>query len=220
MGVAVDGHGGADLVVALQAADGDGDVVDHAEALAVIGEGVVKSAAEADGNFVGQALAGGEDGSTGGEPEGVGQLARVRDLHFHFFALGERAGLELLHVFGFVDQKDILIAGGLGLEEIGGVGDAGGDEAVADPAVLFGVKDVVANQNLPAAEQNLKSYLASTPDRSDWPEHASARIWLGKLYEAEGKRPEAAEQYRAALQLEPRRKEARTRLERLEKGSQ
>ena len=91
-----------------------------------------------------------------------------------------------------------------------------------DPRLAFyrGVEDVVANQNLPDAEQHLKSYLASTPDRSDWPEHASARIWLGKLYEAEGKRPEAAEQYRAALQLEPRRKEARTRLEKLEKGSQ
>jgi len=91
-----------------------------------------------------------------------------------------------------------------------------------DPRLAFyrGAKDVVANQNLPGAEQNLKSYLASTPNRSDWPGHASARIWLGKLYEAEGKRAEAAEQYRAALQLEPRRKEARTRLERLEKGSQ
>jgi tetratricopeptide (TPR) repeat protein len=83
-----------------------------------------------------------------------------------------------------------------------------------------GVEGVVANQNLPAAEQDLKSYLASTPDRSDWPGHASARIWLGRLYEAQGKRSEAAEQYRAALQLEPRRKEARTRLEKLEKGSE
>ncbi len=64
----------------------------------------------------------------------------------------------------------------------------------------------------------MKSYLASTPDRSDWPSHAAAREWLGRLYEAQGKRADAAEQYREALQLEPKRKEARTRLEKLEKS--
>jgi len=72
---------------------------------------------------------------------------------------------------------------------------------------------------LPRAEEYLKSYLASTPDRSDWPSHAAAREWLGRLYEAEGKNVEAAEQYRAALQLDPGRKEARARLKHLEKKS-
>lgn len=65
------------------------------------------------------------------------------------------------------------------------------------------------------AESNLKAYIASTPNRSNWPPHAAAREWLGKLYEAQGKRAEAAEQYRAALQLDPGRKEARTRLDKL-----
>ena len=65
------------------------------------------------------------------------------------------------------------------------------------------------------AEQYLKAYVASTPNRSDWPPHAAAREWLGKLYEAQGKRAEAAEQYRAALQLDPGRKEARARLDKL-----
>ncbi|MGA3292934.1 MAG: tetratricopeptide repeat protein [Candidatus Acidiferrales bacterium] len=94
--------------------------------------------------------------------------------------------------------------------------------SASDPRIAFyrGVEDVLAKQNLPGAEQSLKSYLASTPERSDWPAHASARIWLGRLYEAQGKRAEAAEQYRAALQLEPRRKDARASLEKLEKGSQ
>jgi len=91
-----------------------------------------------------------------------------------------------------------------------------------DPRIAFyrGVQGVLANQDLPGAEQNLKSYLASTPERSDWPSHALARVWLGKLCEAQGKRGEAAEQYRAALQMNPRQKEARARLEKLEKGSQ
>jgi tetratricopeptide (TPR) repeat protein len=86
-------------------------------------------------------------------------------------------------------------------------------------AFYRGVAGILANANLASAEQDLKSYLASTPDRSDWPAHAAARVWLGRLYELQGKRAEAAEQYRAALQLDPQRREARVRLERLEKAS-
>jgi tetratricopeptide (TPR) repeat protein len=89
-----------------------------------------------------------------------------------------------------------------------------------DARLIFyrGVAAVLANANLTNAEQDLKSYLASTPDRSDWPSHAAARVWLGKLYEGQGKRPEAAEQYRAALRLDPQRKDARARLDQLEKS--
>jgi tetratricopeptide (TPR) repeat protein len=84
-------------------------------------------------------------------------------------------------------------------------------------AFFRGVERVLSGTDLAHAEEYLKSYIASTPSRSEWPSHASARVWLGKLYEAQGKRAEAAEQYRAALQLDPGRKEARTRLEKLEK---
>ena len=90
-----------------------------------------------------------------------------------------------------------------------------------DPRLGFyrGVSRVLSGTELARAEEYLKSYLASTPDRSDWPTHAAAREWLGRLYEAEGKNVEAAEQYRAALQLDAGRKEARTRLQHLEKKS-
>jgi tetratricopeptide (TPR) repeat protein len=90
-----------------------------------------------------------------------------------------------------------------------------------DPRLAYarGVASVLANNNLADAEKNLKSYLASTPDRSDWPSHTAAREWLGRLYESQGKRSEAAEQYRAALQLDPGNKEAKSRLENLEKSS-
>lgn len=90
-----------------------------------------------------------------------------------------------------------------------------------DPRLAFarGVTLVLANTNLADAEKNLKAYLASTPDRSDWPSHAAARYWLGRLYESQGKRGEAAEQYRAALQLDPEDKDAKTHLEHLEKAS-
>jgi tetratricopeptide (TPR) repeat protein len=85
-------------------------------------------------------------------------------------------------------------------------------------AYFRGVSRVISNSERARAEEYLKSYLASTPDRSDWPSHASAREWLGRLYEAQGKRSEAAEQYRDALQLEPGRKQVRARLEQLEKS--
>jgi tetratricopeptide (TPR) repeat protein len=90
-----------------------------------------------------------------------------------------------------------------------------------DPRLNFyrGVSRVVTGTEQTRAEEYLKSYLASTPDRSDWPSHASARDWLGRLYEAEGKRAEAAEQYRAALQLDPSRKDTKARLQQLEKKS-
>jgi tetratricopeptide (TPR) repeat protein len=98
---------------------------------------------------------------------------------------------------------------------------AAGPVAPNDPRLAYyrGVLGVLSNKDIPRAEEYLKSYLASTPDRSDWPSHAAAREWLGRLYEAQGKRAEAAEQYRAALQLDPGRKEARSRLEKLEKSS-
>jgi tetratricopeptide (TPR) repeat protein len=89
-----------------------------------------------------------------------------------------------------------------------------------DPRISFyrGVAGVLGNADLTGSERDLKSYLASTPDRSDWPAHAAAREWLGRLYELEGKRADAAEQYREALQLDPKRKEAKNRLAKLEKS--
>lgn len=105
----------------------------------------------------------------------------------------------------------------------------GMDEAIAAAAAVNGsdarlsfyrgVTLALKNTSNAQAEEYLKSYIASTPERSDWPSHASARDWLGRLYLAEGKRPEAAEQFRAALQLDPGLKDARTRLQQLEKGA-
>jgi tetratricopeptide (TPR) repeat protein len=93
----------------------------------------------------------------------------------------------------------------------------------ADDARLDFYRGVVAVMNqsdLQNAERDLKSYIASTPTRSSWPSHAFARVWLGRLYEAMGQPAAAAEQYRAALQLNPNQKEARARLDKLEKESQ
>ncbi len=91
----------------------------------------------------------------------------------------------------------------------------------SDPRLAYyrGAERVLEGKDLAQAEQYLKSYLATTPERSDWPSHGSARELLGVVYEREGKRMEAAEQYRAVLQLDPGLKRVRERLQRLEKGS-
>ena len=73
------------------------------------------------------------------------QVARVGNFHFHFFARAERAGLQLLDVLRLVHQQNVLVGGGLGLEKVVGLGDAGRDQAIADAAVFFGRKDVVAD---------------------------------------------------------------------------
>jgi len=91
-----------------------------------------------------------------------------------------------------------------------------------DPRLDFyrGVELILSGGDADNAERYLKSYIASTADHSNWPSHAAARVWLGRLYEGQGKPGVAAEQYRAALQLDPNQKEARTRLSKLEKESQ
>jgi tetratricopeptide (TPR) repeat protein len=89
-----------------------------------------------------------------------------------------------------------------------------------DPRLAYyhGEARVLMGTDLIVAEQDLKAYLATSPDRSDWPSHSAARYWLGRLYELQGKKIEAAEQYRASLQLDPGRKDARRRLQELEKS--
>jgi len=91
-----------------------------------------------------------------------------------------------------------------------------------DPRVTLyrGIYGVLSKTNLDSAEEDVKSYLASTPERSDWPSHSSARDWLGRLYEEKGNGVMAAEQYRAALQLDPENQDARERLQQLEKAVQ
>jgi tetratricopeptide (TPR) repeat protein len=85
-------------------------------------------------------------------------------------------------------------------------------------AYYHGVAGILAGTDLTQAEQYLKSFIASTPERSDWPSHAAAREWLGQLYEMQGRRVQAAEQYRAAIHIDPDRKSARERLKNLEKS--
>jgi len=98
--------------------------------------------------------------------------------------------------------------------------DAAAQVNAKDARLAFyrGEADVLSGLDFTVAEEDLKSYVASSPERTDWPSHAAARYWLGRLYEKEGNKMAAAEQYRAALQLDPRRADARKQLTALEKS--
>jgi len=78
-----------------------------------------------------------------------------------------------------------------------------------------GVALVLAKQDPGDAEKHLRAYLQSVPDGSQVPPHSSAHEWLGKLYEAQGKRDQAAAEYQAALALNPRDDNVRKALERV-----
>ncbi len=79
-----------------------------------------------------------------------------------------------------------------------------------------GVGQVLQGQNFSEAEMLLKSYLATTPNNSELPSHASALQWLGKLYESQGHYSEAAEAYRRSLILDPHNKSVEEALKRVQ----
>jgi TolA-binding protein len=76
---------------------------------------------------------------------------------------------------------------------------------------------VLKGKNPTEAESLLKSYLATAPDHSELPPHSGAREWLGKLYESQGRFSEAAQQYRASLDLDSHNKAVEEALKRVEK---
>ena len=80
-----------------------------------------------------------------------------------------------------------------------------------------GVSDVLNSQRPAEAEQLLRTYLGTMPENSEAPSHASAEEWLGRLFEQEGRSEEAAQEYKASLDLDPHNKSVREALRRVEK---
>jgi tetratricopeptide (TPR) repeat protein len=80
-----------------------------------------------------------------------------------------------------------------------------------------GVALVLENKDSAVAKNDLRTYLNTVPDNSELPAHSSAYQWLGKAYENEKKLDLAAEQYQAALSLDPQNKALREALKRVQK---
>jgi tetratricopeptide (TPR) repeat protein len=80
-----------------------------------------------------------------------------------------------------------------------------------------GVLLVMKGKSPSEAEMLLKSYVATVPENSDLPPHATALEWLGKLYESLGRISEAAEQYKLSLSLDPHNKGVEEELKKVQR---
>ncbi len=92
--------------------------------------------------------------------------------------------------------------------------------APADPRSMFyrAVGLILKNEKGEEAQRLLRGYLQKAPKRTGYPRHATAHEWLGRLLENKGEKEAAVKEYEAALQLDPRDKNAREALKRLRKN--
>jgi tetratricopeptide (TPR) repeat protein len=97
--------------------------------------------------------------------------------------------------------------------------DAADNVAPSDQLLEYykGVALVLSKRNASGAEQHLRAYLDAVPEGSAVPSHSSAHEWLGKLYEDEQQADRAAEEYKAAIALDPHSKSLRDELKRVER---
>jgi hypothetical protein len=142
--VAVHHHGGANGAFALQHPDGDGEVVDGAEAFPVSGERVMEAAAHVEADAVLESEPAGQRGAARRQPEGLHRLPGVRNLEPDNVLVGHRPGLQLANPFGGVHQAQFIVRGRRGLGEILRAGQAFFNQAPVHQPVLSRWKDMIA----------------------------------------------------------------------------
>jgi tetratricopeptide (TPR) repeat protein len=76
---------------------------------------------------------------------------------------------------------------------------------------------VLTNSSNAEAESLFRDYLKRAPTRSGYPRRWEAHEWLARLYENQGKKKAAIDEYEAALKLEPKSKSASEALKKLRK---
>jgi TolA-binding protein len=77
---------------------------------------------------------------------------------------------------------------------------------------------VLKKENPEEAERLLREYAKKAPLRTGYPRPAAAHAWLGRLYEEQNKREEAAKEFESAVKLDPNNKMAQEALKRLKRG--
>jgi tetratricopeptide (TPR) repeat protein len=97
------------------------------------------------------------------------------------------------------------------------VADTGEKVAPTDPRGKFyrAVAFVLTKTRATEAERLLRDYLQRAPTRSDYPHPSDAHEWLARLYESQGRRQSAIDEYEAALHADPKNHDARESLKRL-----
>jgi len=99
------------------------------------------------------------------------------------------------------------------------VASEGAKVAPTDPRGNFyrAVAFVLTKKSGGEAESLLREYLNRAPTRSGYPRRWEAHEWLGRLYENQGNRKAAVDEYEAALKMDPKSKSANEALKRLRK---
>lgn len=97
--------------------------------------------------------------------------------------------------------------------------EAGAPLAPADHRLDYyrGIALVLGNQSPAEADRALHRYLDNVPDNANVPSHSTAHEWLGRLYERQGQLDRAAQEYQAALVLDPKDKQASEALRALQR---
>ena len=97
--------------------------------------------------------------------------------------------------------------------------EAGAPLAASDHRLDYyrGIALILENRDAAQAETELRHYLDTVPDSANVPSHSTAHEWLGRLYEREGQLDKAAQEYQAALTLDPHDKQASESLRALQK---
>jgi tetratricopeptide (TPR) repeat protein len=105
-------------------------------------------------------------------------------------------------------------------ERLLAVVDTGQRLAPGDPRGKFyrGVALVLKKENPEEAERLLREYLIKAPVRSGYPRPAVTHVWLGRLFEEQGRAEDAEKELEAALRLDPKNKMAQEALKKLKKG--
>lgn len=80
-----------------------------------------------------------------------------------------------------------------------------------------GVALILQDRDPAQAEADLRHYLDTVPDNANVPAHSSAHEWLGRLYEREGQLDKAAQEFQAAVSLDPHNKQASESLRAMQK---
>jgi hypothetical protein len=144
--IAIDDHGADDLAVALKAADGDRNVVEHAESLAVIGEGVVEAASNVEAAVVAQRLAGGQNRSACYMKKSIDKFFAIRNFQLEFLARTQGSALQLVDPELGVNEQQVAILAGRSGDKVGFSKISGLEKALTDGSVFARVKDMVADR--------------------------------------------------------------------------
>lgn len=105
-------------------------------------------------------------------------------------------------------------------ERLLAVADAGELLKPTDPRGKFyrAVALILQKGKLGEAQELLKEYLKAAPDRMDFPRPAEAHYWLGRLLQSIEKTQAAVGEYKTAMKLDPKNKNAREALKKLGKN--